>query len=254
MAFHQFHRLILVSFFCGHRFVAVSHYLHCRSVRATSNQSIPWFLCFDPCNVLMTWFQTAIWQCAHCDQWTDPIPTVTVNEDEKGQSPTDEQQGMYRIARRPMDDSDDEDDDDESNKMNVENDEEKKGSDSVKGNKEMEHSQGMLFGIEFECNITMKFVHWNDAGKSKCGQCGKATHWWCEWEIGEGAENGKSRRYAFVVQSQCEIVRQSSQSNQEWPCSRHLTTRWGHLNAIRQMLQNHFLCLWAPWASKLVSQ
>ena len=48
------------------------------------------------------------------------MPTVAVNEDDKGQSPTDEQQGMYRIARRPMDDSDDEDDDDESNKMNVE--------------------------------------------------------------------------------------------------------------------------------------
>ena len=54
------------------------------------------------------------WECAHFVESTGPFADVTVDGDAKQQSPTDKQQGMYRIAKRPMYDSSDDDDDEDS--------------------------------------------------------------------------------------------------------------------------------------------
>ena len=51
---------------------------------------------------------------------TEPTPKVTGNDEENGQSPTDQQQeGRYRISKRPMYDSSDCDDDEHSKQMAV---------------------------------------------------------------------------------------------------------------------------------------
>ena len=104
-------------------FVSIRHSLYdAHELRRRPDRSVDFKLLECQPTSPVTCFQTAMtlsehvnfWKCSHFDQWTVPIPTVTVNEDETGQSPTDERQGMYRISKRPMYDSNDEDVDDDS--------------------------------------------------------------------------------------------------------------------------------------------